>query len=205
MTKKITPEQEYQNPNDFYTQLEAKRYDSSSGMKKTQILLTNIALELSLPLSENKKINILDIGCGTGFSMEYLLSLGYKNIKGIDPSVEMIKIASKKKLDVSVLGFENLNKIKQNYDLIISISAFHWSIANKENLELKNYVKKIGKEIYRILYDKGICIIQFYPVNKKIYEDVVSSFNRLGFMIKEYIYNEDSVKKKKYFVILKKV
>ena len=32
-----TPETEFENPNDFYTKVEAKRYDSNSGMKKHKL------------------------------------------------------------------------------------------------------------------------------------------------------------------------
>jgi len=204
MNKLITPEQEFENPNDFYTVEEANRYNSNSGMKKTQKELTQIALELSKPILNNKNINILDIGCGTGFSLEYLRDLGFTNLKGIDPSKEMIKLAKEKNLDVQEAGFENFKKIKETYNLIISISALQWPIANKEHLELKNLVKKIGKELFRLLEHNGVCVIQFYPATEHILEDVISSFKRSNFITELYIHNSDSLKKKKTFLILRK-
>ncbi len=173
-----TPEQKFTDPNDFYTEEEANRYNQSSGMRKTQIELTKIALNLSKPLSENKIIDILDIGCGTGFSLEFLKSLGYSSLKGIDPSKEMIKLAKIKKLNVKIGGFQELNKISEKYDLILSISALQWLLPNKKEIEIKNIIKKIGNDLKTILKKEGICIIQLYPENEKKIDIIISSFKR---------------------------
>ncbi|MCK9292480.1 MAG: methyltransferase domain-containing protein [archaeon] len=202
MAKLITPEQEFENPNAFYTQQEVKRYENNSGMKRSQITLTKIALSISGINLNNKKIFILDVGCGTGFSLEYLKDLGFINLKGIDPSLEMIKIAKDKGFLVEDLGFEDLNKIKNKFDLIISISALQWVIANKRELLLKNLIKKIGKGLYNLLNVNGKAVIQFYPESEIVFKDISSSFNRCGFSVQEYIYNSDSLKKRKYFLIL---
>lgn len=211
MLKDNKPEILFKDPNDFYTVKEANRYDQNTGMKKMQLELTQIALDLAKPISENKDINILDIGCGTGFSLEYLKGLGYFSIKGIDPSKEMINIAKIKKLNVKIGGFENLDKITEKFDFIISISSFQWSITNKKDIEIKNIVKKIGKKIFKILKKNGVCVIQFYPdcVIKSDFKEgdlidiIISSFKRCDFLVDFYIYKEESLKKRKLFLILK--
>ena len=95
-----TPETEFENPNDFYTKVEAKRYDSNSGMKKAQTELTNIILNLFLEETKNysKDISILDIGCGTGFSLEFFKAIGYNNLEGIEPAKEMLLLSKEKAL-----------------------------------------------------------------------------------------------------------
>jgi len=101
MKKVITPEQEFEDPNDFYTVEEAERYNQNSAMRKMQIELTEIALQIAGVFHlEHKKI--IDVGCGTGFSMEYLQNNGSSEVIGIDPSKEMVKIAEGKKLCVCV-------------------------------------------------------------------------------------------------------
>jgi SAM-dependent methyltransferase len=205
MILNLTPEQEHQDPNDFYTEEEANRYNQSSGMRKTQELLTKIALSLSKPISEVKRVDILDIGCGTGFSLEYLKEKGYSSLKGIDVSKEMIKLSKLKKLDVKLGGFQDLNKIYEKYDLIISISALQWLLSNKQEIEIKNIIKKIGKEIKRLLKKPGFCVIQFYPEKEKIIETVLSSFKRCDLKASLYIYNSESLKKRKFFLILKNI
>lgn len=205
-----SPENIFQDPNDFYTEEEANRYNQNNNMKKIQQELTKISLELSKPISDKKSINILDVGCGTGFSLELLKELGYLNIKGIDPSKEMISLAKVKKLDVKIGGFEDLSKINEKFDLIISISAFQWILSKKKEIEVKNIVKKVGKNLEKLLLKKGVCIIQFYPsciqglLEKEVLKVIESSFKRVGFLVDIFIYKEESVKKRKIFFILRK-
>ncbi|GEM_PF-700242 len=207
MHKKITPEQEFfEDPNRFYTKDEAQRYDQSNGMRKTQEELTSILLSL-LNQKLNKESKILDIGCGTGFSIVYLQNIGYRNVIGIDPSIEMINIAKHKKLNVMIGGFFELSKLKlesNSLDLIISVSALQWVIANKEEMEIKNIIKRIGKDLFNLLSANGECIIQFYPSSEFIFDVVASSFQRCNFIVTKFIYNEFSIKKRKFILILNK-
>jgi len=202
------PENNFEDPNDFYNFEEARRYNNNSGMKKTQTVLTNDCLEIYLSKrADSKNINILDIGCGTGFSIEYLKNLGYKNVIGIEPSKEMLKYCKEKKFFAYLGGFEDLLKIKEinkEFDLIISISALQWVIANKQEMEIKNIIKKIGKSLLLKLKEKGIVVIQFYPRSENVFEIVKNSFSRAGFKVSEYIKNSGNSKKQKYFIILEK-
>jgi SAM-dependent methyltransferase len=203
------PENNYEDPNDFYTLEESKRYDNNSGMKKTQTILTNDCLEIYYSKRKNsKKTEILDVGCGTGFSIEYLKNLGYYNVVGIEPSQEMLKYCKEKKFFAYLGGFEDLLKIKEienkTFDLILSISALQWVIANKQEMEIKNIIKKIGKALLLKLKEKGIVVIQFYPRSENIFEIVKNSFSRAGFKVSEYIKNLGNSKKQKYFIILEK-
>lgn len=201
LAKDQVPEKVFKDPNDFYTSEESNRYNQNTGMRKTQEELTEIAL--SFLNYKNFDINILDVGCGTGFSLEYLKKKGYLSLKGIDPSKEMIKIAKAKKLDVKLGGFQDLSKIYEKYDVIISISALQWLISNKSEMEIKNIIKKTGKDLSNILKKEGTCVIQFYPDSEKIFEIVFSSFKRILLSSQIYIYNSDSLKKRKFFLILK--
>jgi SAM-dependent methyltransferase len=201
--KSLVPEDEFSDPNDFYTEEESLRYENSSGMRKTQIDLTKIALLLSQPLSKNKNISILDIGCGTGFSLDYLREEGYTDIKGIDPSKEMVNLAKLKKLNVKLGGFQDLNKIYEKYDLIISISSLQWILSNKQEMEIKNIIKKISKDLKNILKVNGTIVIQFYPNSEKIITILQSVFNRFFKESKIYIHNSNSLKKRKFFITLK--
>ena len=202
----LVPEQEFENPNDFYTKEESERYENSSGMKNTQILLTKIALELSgFEKEQFSSLKVLDIGCGTGFSLEYLKSIGFKNLKGIDPSKEMIKISKSKGFNVQLLGFEDLKKLNGNFDLIISISALQWVTSNKQGLELKNIIKKIGKQINLLLDKNGVFVVQFYESSEESLENIISAFERCSLTVGKYYYNEKSIKKRKLFLKLTKI
>jgi 18S rRNA (guanine1575-N7)-methyltransferase len=201
------PEQEYSNPNDFYTKEEAKRYDSNTGMRKSQVLLTKIALDVA-NIKINKNLKILDIGCGTGFSLEYLLEEGInkKNLYGVDVSKEMIHITKDKGFKVQAIGFLELDEIKEKeFDVIISISALQWILTNKPEMQIKNELKKIAKNINNTLKEKGVFILQYYPPTKETNEIIVSCFKKQKFMVEEYIYNEKSPKKRKYFFVFSKI
>lgn len=108
-----------------------------------------------------------------------------------------------------VCDFLNLecifSRYKDNYfDVVLSISALQWPIANKEGIELKNIVKQIGKHILKLLSLNGVCVIQFYPASDSVFEDVCSAFERVGFKVEEFLYNEQSIRKKKYFIVLRR-
>ena len=161
--KQEVPEDIYKDPNDFYTQEEVKRYDNNSGMKKTQMILTKDCIDLFFEKKViNQNIEILDVGCGTGFSLEYLKESGFKKLIGIDPSIEMLNQCKKKGFLCYLGGFEDLSKIKEiknkTFDLILSISALQWCISNKPEIEIKNIIKKFGKDLLEKLTENGIVI-----------------------------------------------
>jgi SAM-dependent methyltransferase len=204
---KDTPEQEFENPNDFYTEKEANRYETNSGMKRTQIELTSIILNLFLEETKNikKDISILDLGCGTGFSLEFLKAKGYKNLIGTEPAKEMLKIAKAKKLNCFLGGFLDFPKeiTNQKFDLIISVSVLQWILTNKQEMEIKNCIKKVCKDLKDRLTENGRIIIQYYPPTPNTSETLISCFERAGLNAEEYLYNKGNKKKEKHILILK--
>ncbi len=104
----------------------------------------------------DKKIRILDMGCGAGRCAYGIEGLGYKNIDAIDFSKLMIKKA-KAVCDNSSINFEvgdctTINKDKDIYDLIIFSFNGLMMIPKQENR-----VKALN-ELHRVLKDDGIFI-----------------------------------------------
>ena len=64
-------------------------------------------LKNQIKISKNSKI--LDAGCGTGLVAQTLKDLNFKNIVGLDYSIDMLKIAKSKKIYKKLLH-ESLNK-----------------------------------------------------------------------------------------------
>jgi SAM-dependent methyltransferase len=65
---------------------------------------------------------ILELGCGRGYMLEYLMKHGYNNLKGVDISEEQIKLASAKGFDVTVsdaLGY--LRNSEDKFKIIIAL------------------------------------------------------------------------------------
>lgn len=144
-----------------------------------------------------KEKKILDLGCGYGENDKYCRNLGAKEILGIDISEHMIKIAEKNNTDENikykVMAMEDISKIKEKFDIVISSLAFHY---------VKDYEKLI-KDIYNLLNDNGILIFsidhplriasKFEPWMKKNYTEIngkwfllVSDYNREGIREKEW-------------------
>jgi len=77
-------------PENFYNEIAARKYDSSSRMNTIQTEITNRAIEM-LALPSDKPALILDIGCGSGLSGQALEDAGFNWI-GCDISKDMLKV-----------------------------------------------------------------------------------------------------------------
>jgi 2-polyprenyl-3-methyl-5-hydroxy-6-metoxy-1,4-benzoquinol methylase len=105
-------------------------------------------------LPENKNSDILDIGCGEGAFISYLMNKGYSNLEGIDISEEQIALG--KKLGIKNIQeadiFSYLGKFKNKYDFVIARDL------------LEHFTKAEIFEILRLTYDvlkeKGKMMVQ---------------------------------------------
>lgn len=114
-----------------------------------------------LDVANVKSLKILDVGCGDGTFVEYLLGQGYSNVEGIDPAVNFsgklpLKkasiedyINSSKKYDLIFLNdvfehFENPKKLLGEIKLLLEEDGLlSLKVPNKESL-----LYKIGKFLY---------------------------------------------------------
>jgi SAM-dependent methyltransferase len=62
---------------------------------------------------------LLDLGCGTGEDPLHFAQLGI-NVRAIDASCEMVRVARARGVDASVLGIEELDRITGRFDGVIS-------------------------------------------------------------------------------------
>lgn len=96
---------------------------------------SNKLLVIKNNININKKIRILDVGCGTGISSGFGCF-----VVGIDPSIGLLKQNNNKK----ILGVaENLPFKNYSFDYVVSITSIH----NFENIKKSiNEIKRVGKE-----------------------------------------------------------
>lgn len=109
----------------------------------------------------SKDMNILDVGCGYGRTLNELHNRSYKNLTGIDYSQGMIKRGSRL--------YPYLNLIKNDGDkipfpdkefdavLLIAVLTSSYKTEDQENLI---------SEISRVLKDNGILYINDYLLNQ---------------------------------------
>lgn len=108
---------------------------------------------------ENHKMQILNIGCGTGRHDRELRQIGYE-VHGIDLSVEMIEIARREAKEMEGLSYEVGDardfSIKTQFD--IAVSLFHVMSYQNTNEELK----KVFTCVQRVLNEDGIFIFDVW-------------------------------------------
>jgi len=118
---------------------------------------------------KNKKI--LDVGCGTGIATNF-----FKCGAGIDPSEELLKIATKKFPEIKFIksSAENLPFKDDEFDAVISLTA----IQNFDNIEKGlNEIKRVGKEFVLTFLKKS--------EKRKIIESVIKKLFKIKEMIEE--------------------
>lgn len=71
---------------------------------------------------------VLEVGCGPGYLLSWLLKLGFSSVEGIDVSAEQIEVAVERGTNARVADVFDCLKTKHSYDLIIAIDFFeHFS------------------------------------------------------------------------------
>lgn len=118
-----------------------------------------------LSSTENKNLNILDLGCGPGLYSEKLAQKGHK-VTGIDFSSNSIAYAKqeaeKKKLKINyrIDNYLNLELEENSFDLVILIFTDFGPLLPKEReqllLNIRKALKPGGLFIFDVLNDKNI-------------------------------------------------
>jgi len=109
-----------------------------------------------IDIDKDNKVRILDIGCGTGYSLKYL-EKKYPNAEliGVDLSPEMIKKAKKKSNNLNlILDKYSLDLFAEGeFDLIIA--SYSLTIINNqtESLRAINHHLKIGGTLAIVDFD----------------------------------------------------
>lgn len=183
-----------------------KNFNKSSNtydkFAKVQRHMAEVLIDyLDIDKKNNKKLEILEIGAGTGILTEKLLNkFPNSNITIMDISESMLEICKKKfgvRLNYLHEDAENYF-CEKKYDLIVSNATFQW-FSNIEN-SVKNYKKIINKDgkILFSIFSNGTYKELNYSFSKILPNYKPSNFliekNRLiklGNILKEEIYLEE--------------
>jgi len=133
-----------------------------------------------LPVDRNAKI--VDLGCGMGHFLNFLVKEGYNNYIGIDVSKENIEFCKKNKFNV-VLGdiFEFLKDKEDTYDVIIMNDII-------EHLE-KSEIILLLQLIFNALHHDGRLIIKAPNAANPI----MASSSRYADFTHELLFTEESM------------
>ena len=114
---------------------------------------------------ENRKLNILDLGCGPGLYSEIFAKKGH-NVTGIDISKHSIEYAKKSAIDQKLnISYQNANYLNidleaDKYDLVVLIYTDFGVLDPKERDKLLSLIyrvlKKGGTFIFDVLKDNEL-------------------------------------------------
>ena len=195
------PEESAKDPLVFYTDSVVKEYASSKAIMAIQEKITKRALEIT---QMSPPAQVLDLGAGCGFAGLYLFLKKYR-VVGIDicrpfltyyqmPDINLLES------DMRSLGFRD-----SRFDLIISISAVQWILAEEIEKRRKKWLQNLASNCAKLLSDEGQLIFQFYPKSDEKMHELGSAFNQTGKFSGGFIIdNPDSPKKRRIFLHLYK-
>lgn len=117
-------------------------------------------------IGDVKGKKVLDIGCGAGEHDRKLIELGAESVLGIDISEKMLEEAKKNnnsdKITYQLLSMNNLEKINEKFDLVISSLAIHY---------IEDY-DGLCKKVFNLLKDGGYFIFSHdHPMDSAIIMD----------------------------------
>ena len=98
---------------------------------------------------ENKQINILDAGCGTGGLMSFLIRNDYTNIQGFDFSEDAVSFCKERNLNVQQIDITDFESLFGNneFDVIINndvVYQFENTIIQKIFFTFQNKINETG-------------------------------------------------------------
>lgn len=113
-----------------------------------------IDLRYSKYLPTDRSARILEIGCGDGTFLLYLLSKGFNLVEGVDSSPEQIAVAKRRGLRQVTLAdnYERLKQINGQIDIVIALDV----IEHYNKLELLMLLDAV----YGALKDTGVLLVQ---------------------------------------------
>ncbi|MEM2479082.1 MAG: class I SAM-dependent methyltransferase [Candidatus Pacearchaeota archaeon] len=179
---------------DFYRKLGPEGMASLTDKRKDKALLKYIIKFLK------KSDKVLDLACGYGRITIPLAKKGYR-IEGLDISPNLIKEAKKRakklrlKLKFKIADMRALPYKDNSFDKILCLwSSFNHLLTFKDQLRAIN-------EIYRVLREKGVCIIELPNLESKWARVNVKKYGRRppffinGLKVINYVHDRSTLNK----------
>lgn len=101
--------------------------------------------------SSNQRI--LEIGCGSGYFLDWLLNKGYNNIQGIEPSQEAINLAGAAKTFIKEGMFEEEAKYSEGVDTICAFHVFDHLLDPLRFLEKVRHLLNTQGSLMMVMHD----------------------------------------------------
>nr|XP_060612707.1 probable 18S rRNA (guanine-N(7))-methyltransferase [Anolis sagrei ordinatus] len=191
-------------PELFYDEVEARKYTHNSRMMEIQSQMSERAVEL-LGLPEDRPCFLLDVGCGSGLSGDYITEEGHFWV-GLDISPAMLDVAVEREVEGDLMLADMGQGVRfrpGTFDGCISISAVQWLCnADKKTHSPPKRLYRFFSTLYTALARGARAVLQLYPENSQQLELITAQAMKAGFtggMVVDY---PNSAKAKKFFLCL---
>ncbi|XP_044312074.1 probable 18S rRNA (guanine-N(7))-methyltransferase isoform X2 [Varanus komodoensis] len=191
-------------PELFYDEVEARKYAHNSRMIEIQSQMSERAVEL-LGLPEDHQCLLLDVGCGSGLSGDYISEQGHCWV-GLDISSAMLDVAVERDVEGDLMLADMGQGIPfrpGTFDGCISISAVQWLCnADKKTHSPPKRLRQFFSTLYTALARGARAVLQLYPENPQQLELITSQAMKAGFTGGVVVDYPNSTRAKKFFLCL---
>ena len=195
------PEEFAGDPLEFYTSKRVNEYAQSKALMRIQERIAKRALEIA---QIEPPARVLDLGMGCGFASTYML-LNHFQVVGIDINFLFLTYYNIQKLNPLQTDMRDMGFRKNSFDLIISISAIQWILAEKKEIKRLKFLKSLADQCSIILNHGGKIVFQFYPKSDSAMHEVGKVFSDTEKFNGNFIIdNPDNPKKRKIYLYLEK-
>jgi alkylated DNA repair protein alkB family protein 8 len=98
-----------------------------------------------LPSDPPGSLTVLEIGCGNGKNMEYLIESGKGSVCGIDTCTNFIEICKAKQLNVCLANSTRLPFSDGSFDAMICIAMFHHLLTDEDRNQTMAEILRVLK------------------------------------------------------------
>ncbi|XP_075761094.1 18S rRNA (guanine-N(7))-methyltransferase [Pelodiscus sinensis] len=191
-------------PELFYDAAEAQKYSQNSRMIEIQTQMSERAVEL-LGLPDDWPCFLLDVGCGSGLSGDYISEEGHHWV-GMDISSAMLDVAVEREVEGDLLLADVGQGIPFRpgmFDGCVSISAVQWLCnADKKTHSPPKRLYRFFSTLYSALARGSRAVLQLYPENSDQLELITAQAMKAGFTGGVVVDYPNSAKAKKFFLCL---
>ena len=138
----------------------------------------------------NRSSNILDLGCGSGYFVQFAIGHGYDSVKGVDHSEEQVRLAHKRGV-FEIECIDSLSYLRKTDSSTIDIVTSFDVIEHLTVAELL----EIGVEIHRVLKPGGSWLIHTVNGSAPFFGDI-----RFGDLTHEQAFTNQSLSQLSSFI-----
>jgi alkylated DNA repair protein alkB family protein 8 len=158
---------------------------------------------------------LLEVGCGNGKNMEYLLDSGKGDVCGIDTCANFIEICKAKQLNVCLANSTRLPFSDGSFDAMMCIAMFHHLLTDEDRNQTMSEILRVLKpgslglitcwatdqpENSKFSFSEGVNLVPwigrkntkktmryYYVYNEQMFREYFAKFDKIEI---EQIYNE---------------